>query len=346
MTRANFLQLIGFATIRGFLPDNVKPFPGQKTEFLKEDDYFIEKLFLESLVFDGVGSLGIDRSLGTVSLKPGDIKRLTGIDIGTQGVRPHQLNEQNRWLEQHKDAFFRIDRASDIETTKKTNKYGMLYYTQLGFDLGGSVEPLAKWKEEGLRSLQITYGDNELGGGSNSNEIPLSPLGKEVVKEMNRLRMVVDISHTGKRTTLDVCEISSVPVTANHANAERLSGHSRNKSDEELKAVAGTGGVVGVTPINRFILQNRSRPATIDDFVDHVDYIVQLIGIDHTGIASDCGMDGTQRYEVDFSDPYLNSYERWMHLARRLHKKGYSRESLQKILGLNFKRVYSRILDP
>ncbi|TFG36839.1 MAG: hypothetical protein E4H45_00190 [Nitrospirales bacterium] len=346
MSRASFLRLLGCSTLGLFLPNSSESVSKSQSKDSNLENQFIDKLFSESLVFDGVGSLGIKRGLERVSFVPGDIKKLTGIDAGTQGVPTARLDEHNRWLEEHKDAFYRIDRASDIRTTQVTNRYGMLYYIQQGFEMNGIIESLAKWKEQGLRCLQITYGDNELGGGSRSNETPLSALGKNVIKEMNRLRMVVDISHTGKRTTLDVCQLSSAPVTANHANAERLTGHSRNKSDEEMKAIAETGGLVGVTTINRFIIQDHSRPATIDDFVDHVDYIVQMIGIDHVGIASDCGMDGTQRYEVDFSGPYLNSYERWKHVARRLHRKGYTETDLKKILGLNFKRVFAQILDP
>ncbi len=277
---------------------------------------------------------------------PGGIKRLTGIDVGNHSTRVNRLADRNRWVELHSDALLRIDKASDIEKAKKTNHYGIIYYTQLGYDLGGSIEPLAKWKEEGLRVFQITYGDNELGGGSRSDDLPLSSLGKKVVKELNRLRMVVDISHCGRRTTLDVTEASGDPVTANHANAERLTNNGRNKSDEELKAIARTGGVVGITNINRYLLMDSSRPATIDDFVAHVDYMVEKIGIDHVGISSDGSLDGGLRYEVDYSDPFLCSSERWKNVARRLHEMGYSRQDLQKILGLNFKRVYEQVLDP
>jgi len=346
ITRAEFLCLMGLTGLGCLLPGKFGFPEGGTSEPSRAEDDFIENLFQKSFVFDGCGVTSDKRGKERGPVVPGEIKRLTGVDAGTRGVRPHRLKEQNLWLEQHKDAFYRIDRASDLKTTKETNKYGMLYYTQLGFDLKGSVEPLAEWKEGGLRSLQLTYGDNELGGGSRSNEIPLSPLGKQVVKEMNRLRMVVDISHSGKRTTLDACNESDQPVTANHANVEKLSGHSRNKSDEELRAIIKTGGVVGVTLINRFILQNPSRPATVDDFVDHVDYLVEFLGIDHVGIAADCYLDGSQVYEVDFSDPYLNSYDRWKHVARRLHDKGYSREDIQKVLGLNFKRIFEQVLDP
>lgn len=346
LTRAEFLRLMGFSSFGLFFPYSFDFAQRGKREILNKENDFIEKLFAESLVIDGVGSLGIKRGKGYVSLLPGEIKRLTGIDVATQGAKVHRLAEQNSWVERHSDVFLKIERASDIEKAKKTNLFGLIYYTQKDFDLKGSIEPLSKWKEEGLRSLQITYGDNELGGGSRSDDLPLTELGKKVVKELNRLRMVVDVSHCGKRTTLDVTEVTTHPLTANHANAERLCSHSRNKSDEELEAIARTGGVVGVTTIGRFLLQDPSRPATMDDFVAHIDYIVEKIGIDHVGIAGDCYMDGTQVYEVDFSDSLIDSYDRWRHLARRLNDKGYSKKDLQKILGLNFKRVFAQVLDP
>lgn len=344
--RSEFIRMIGYTALGMILPANAESLLGQPKERKDDLDEFTKSLVSDGFVFDGCGSLGINRGKGMVSLLPGDIKKLTGIDAGTHGARPEHLSETNKWIAEYKDAFFRIDRASDIETTKKTNKYGMLLYAQREFDLKGSIEPLARWKEEGLRSLQISYGDNELGGGSRSDETPLSALGKQVVQEMNRLRMIVDVSHSGKRTTLDVCAATGAPVTANHANVFRLTGLDRNKTDEELKAIAGTGGMVGVTSINRFILRDPSRPATINEFIDHVDYLVQMIGIDKVGLASDCGMDGTQRYEVDFSGPLLNSYDRWRYVAFRLRKKGYSGEDIQKVLGSNFKRVFSQVLDP
>lgn len=318
----------------------------RKNEISGNPDDFIEKLFVESLIIDGVVNLGMKRGKSSSPLVPGQIKKLTGINVGGHTTRISTLSSRNQWVEQRSEALMRVDRASDIEKARKINRYGIIYYVQSGFDLKGSVEPLSQLKDGGIRVFQITYLDNELGGGSGSDNIPLSPLGRKVVKELNRLRMVVDISHCGKQTTLDVTDVSSHPVTANHANVWQLCRNSRNKSDEELKAIAATGGVVGVTPINRYLLQDSSRPATIDDFVAHIDYMVEKIGIDHVGVASDGYMDGTERYDVDFSDKYINSPERWKHVARKLHKMGYSKVDLQKILGLNFKRIYDQVLDP
>jgi len=346
LTRSEFLKWMGASSLgllitsqKGLSSDPVKTLEGN-------DDDFIEKFFQESLIIDGTVNLGMKRGQTSSSFIPGEIKRITGINVGGHTTRIATLKRRNQWLAERQAGMIRIDRASDIGLAQKTNRYGIIYYVQSGFDLKGSIEPLSEWKEGGIRIFQLTYGDNELGGGGKSDELPLAPFGKKVVQELNRLRMVVDVSHCGKRTTLDAAELSSYPITANHANVEALAPVSRNKSDEELRAIAKTGGVIGVTSINRFLLKEPNRPATIDDFVAHIDYIVGKIGVDHVGVGSDSYMDGTQRYEVDFSDKYINSSERWKHVALRLHERGYQQADLQKIFGLNFKRVYDSVLDP
>jgi len=346
LTRSEFLRVLGLSSLGLFLPTYMSPRVSGKKEDSTFGDAFIEKLLAESLVIDGTANLGIKRGKGLSPMIPGELKRLTGINIGGHTTRVARIDRMNDLVKSHPDALMRIDKASDIEKARNENKYGIVFYAQSEADLQGSIEPLAKWKEEGLRIFQITYRDNELGGGSSSDDLPLTSLGKHVVKELNRLKMVVDVSHCGKRTTLDVCDASSEPVTANHACVEKLTNHSRNKSDEELKAVAQTGGVVGLTTINRFFLINPSRPATLNDFVAHLDYMVETIGIDHVGLSSDSQMDGEHRYEVDYSDGTLCSYARWKHVAQKLKSMGYSREDLQKVLGLNFKRVYDQVLDP
>ncbi len=346
MKRSEFLKWMGASSLGLFFPLRGELFCDQKSGSEGRDGDFIEEFFRESLIIDGTVNLGMKRGRTSSSFVPGEIKRKTGINVGGHTTRITTLKRRNQWLMERQSGLLRIDRASDIEAARKTNRYGIIYFVQSGFDLRGSIEPLAEWKEDGIRIFQLTYSDNELGGGSGSDELPLTVFGKKVVQELNRLRMVVDVSHCGKRTTLDAAEESSHPITANHANAEALAPVSRNKSDEELQAIAQTGGVIGVTTINRYLLREPTRPASVDDFVAHIDYIVEKIGVGHVGVGSDCYMDGTQRYEVDFSDKLINSPERWKHIAHKLHERGYKHEDLKKIFGLNFKRIYDAVFDP
>ncbi len=345
ISRSRFLRLAGLAGQAAFF--GIGTGAARGIPFLQPEhaDRF-HRLVADSFVMDGNANLGIKRGHGLSPLAKGEVIRLTGIKVGNHSMRPSSLGSMSKRMRDHPGSLLHVKRARDLDLAWRSGRYGVAFYVQGGFDLGDSVEPLSKWKEEGLRVFQITLEDNELGGGAESDERPLTRLGKQVVRELNRLHLVVDVSHCGKRTTLDTAAASSAPITANHANAERLTPHSRNKSDEELKAIAATGGVVGVTNINRYLMRNTSRPATVDDFVAHLDYMVEKIGIDHVGISSDSWMDGSNVYDVDYSDPYLNSYDRWRHVVRKLGGRGYSDLDIQKILGLNFKRVYEVILDP
>ncbi len=347
--RARFLKLAAAGIAGLSLPLGlVRRATGQQQYSNPVEDPSINELFARSIVFDGVVSLTAQRGDETPDLQPRTVKRLTGIDFGNMTTRVQRLHLLSEQMQRRSAGAMTVLRFRDFSTARESGRFGGIHYVQQGFDeeLRGSVEPIAVWKEQGLRAVQITYHDGLLGGGAGSDDMPLSELGRNVVRELNRLHMIVDVSHTGRRTTLDVAEHSAAPVTANHASAAGLTDHRRNKSDEELKAIAATGGLVGVTGIGRYILRDASRPATLDDFVAHVDYMVQMIGIDHVGISSDGYLDGTQVFDMDFSDRYINSYERWKHVAARLRSMGYSDVDLQKVLGLNLLRIYEEVMDP
>lgn len=347
-SRAKFLKSAGLTTLGAVFPLLWRAHGGEAVQ--DPISATVERLFQSSIVIDGVVSPWVneDRFPGS----PGEIDQLTAIDIGAFTVPVEQLRETFSWKrefqQERNNAFVLIERASDIDLAWRTNRYGPILYVQKDIHLGGSVAPLLEWKRDGLRILQITYSnENELGGGDRpeSTDLPLSPLGRDVVKELNRLNMVVDVSHTGRRTTLDVVETTSQPITANHTSAAALTDHFRAKSDQELRAIAGTGGVIGVVTVGRFI-ERPGRPRSIDDFVAHVDYMVELVGIDHVGVATDGWLSGAPAYETDRVDPLLNGMDRWKHVAQRLFDMGYSATDLQKLLGLNFKRVYQYVLDP
>ena len=123
----------------------------------------------------------------------------------------------------------------------------------------------------------------------------LTDLGRAAIAEMNALGMIVDVSLCSKQTTLDAAALSTKPIIATHVNAEALTPVTRNKSEEELIAIAATGGVIGVTPIRAFLDTNRDGSAGIDDMIAHIEYMVTLVGIDRIGISSDSDLDGWEK---------------------------------------------------
>lgn len=339
LTRSQFLRLSGLCAAGSLLVPHLDVLAREA------GNDAIDTLVAESFVMDGNVNLGMSRGRSYSPLEPGALKKLTGLSAGNHTVRTESMAGVRRRIEANPASLIQIERAADLDASLKTNRYGVVFYIQGDFDLKGSVESLSEWKAQGLRVLQLTNEDNELGGGTSGDDVALTALGKRVVRELNRLRMIVDVSHSGRRTTLDAAAASSHPITANHVNVEALTPHARNKSDDELKAIAATGGVIAATNINRYFIRDHRRPATIEDFVAHIDALVQRIGIDHVGISSDSYMDGSQRFDVDYSDQYMCSPQRWKHVARLLMARGYSAGDVKKVLGLNFKRVYEKVLD-
>jgi membrane dipeptidase len=165
----------------------------------------------------------------------------------------------------------------------------------------------------------------------------LTKFGVELVREMNRLGMLVDIAHLAPAGVRDVFEVSEAPVIASHANAHAVCPAPRNLSDEQLAGIAATGGLVGATYVPDFITDGE-EPATLDMLVDHVDHMVRVAGVDHVGLGSD--FDG-------FGDPPpagLEDASCVPNVTARLLERGYTSEDTQKILGGNWLRVIGQVM--
>ena len=137
--------------------------------------------------------------------------------------------------------------------------------------------------------------------------------------------MIVDCSHCTKQTTLESAALSTKPVIATHANAEALTARYRNKDDEELLAIAGTGGVIGVTTIRWMLDTDRDGAAGMDDMIAHIEYIVELVGIDHVGTSSDARLDGWEESSVHYADADLAAIDRWVRLRLAALRQGLDR---------------------
>ena len=174
----------------------------------------------------------------------------------------------------------------------------------------------------------------------------MTDLGRFAIAEMNALGMIVDVSHSNRQTTLDTAALSTKPIIANHANADALTPVSRNKTDAELVAIAGTGGVIGVTTIRWMLDTDDDGRAGMDDFIAHVEYVVDLVGIDHVGISTDAWMDGWEQTSGHYADSDLAAPDRWVRLTARLRARGWTEVDLAKLLGGNFVRVFEQVLPP
>lgn len=251
----------------------------------------------------------------------------------------------------------------DIRKAKETNLKAGIITAQETEGLGKNLDLLDALHNFGLRILQLTYNTHNYigsGCGENSNG-GLTNFGIQFIKRMNDLGIVVDTGHCGKQTTLDACKYSQKPVIASHTGAEEVYFHYRNKSDEEIKAIADTGGVVGVYAMPWFLCEDENN-TTVEDLLDHIEYIINLVGIDHVGIGTDWPMSDLTWSLVYFKENImeklgfkkgdgaatekfigLEKFSNFINITRGLVSRGYSDEEVKKILGSNWLRVFNAI---
>ena len=196
------------------------------------------------------------------------------------------------------DQYLIVKTVKDIERAKQEGTMGIIMGSQGPEQIGYDVKLLRIYKELGVRIIQPAYYEQSpLGEGcGDRTNAGLSNLGVEFIKEMNRLNMLIDLSHCGPKFTMDATELSEQPVACTHTGARGVVEHIRNKSDDILKAIAKKGGVIGITCYTSFCEIKKGTDPTFEDFMTMVDYTVKLIGADHVGIGFDINQESPQSY--------------------------------------------------
>jgi membrane dipeptidase len=263
-----------------------------------------------------------------------------------------------KWLEIDRSRAhnIRIARSvADIRAAKAAGETAIVIHFQGADPIEDELDFLNVFHTCGLRVMQLTYNArNRLGDGCfEPTDAGLSKFGRKVIRRMEELSMVVDLAHAGARTALEAAEAATRPIIISHANARALCDSPRNATDEMIRAVAASGGVIGVCAAPFFLA--RQGPATVDMLVDHIDYIANLVGIEHVGL----GFDFADEDEDDFV--YFGYDERYIprppwiwpsgiaghedapNIAAVLRKRGYGESDVRSVLGENFLRVFERI---
>lgn len=273
------------------------------------------------------------------------------------GYSPHTFNDTIALLRHYRAA---VDAHPDLELA--TNVGDVAAITRAGciavvFDLEDSrpldddLDNLATLANLGVRTLLPTYNHaNRAGSGClDTADGGLTAWGRSVVAEMNRVGIVPDGSHCSARTGLDMCEVSMGPVVYSHSCMRAVWDHPRNITDDQARACAGTGGVIGITGVGIFLGPNTP---TLDAMTRHLEYAVELVGIDHVGVSSDFSFDLADANDEFARNPHLfdDSYTRWgpiqwmppetlLTLDEHLGRRGWSTTDIHAILGGNFYRV-------
>jgi microsomal dipeptidase-like Zn-dependent dipeptidase/gamma-glutamyl-gamma-aminobutyrate hydrolase PuuD len=250
----------------------------------------------------------------------------------------NQLNAIYEQVEMNKDRCGIAITAEDLVRLKSEGKKAFFIGIENGYGIGKDLSNLSRFQKRGVNYMTLCHMKNndicDSSGDTAALWNGLSPFGRKVVKNMNRIGMIVDVSHVSDKTFYDVIRLSKVPVIASHSSVRALCSHSRNLTDEQLRTLAKNGGVAQICILDEFINDN-NREADLKGVIEHIDHAVKVCGIDHVGIASD--------FDGGGGVIGCNGSNDMISITVRLLEKGYSDEDIAKIWSGNFLRVLGKV---
>jgi len=341
----------------------------------------IRKLYQNSIVIDATGSPedligGWPRAHSL--LTPEELEQIAesgvtavNVTVSAPGLETTVANIAG-WhgaIANHPQNLVLVRSSADISRAREAGRLGIILGFQHTEMMGRDLDWLNRFNDLGVRSIQLTYNKRNLMGDGclEPADAGLSKLGFEAVERMNALGLAVDLSHCGRRTTLEGIEASSRPPLITHSGCRALHNNPRNKDDDALRAMADRGGVIGIY-FMPFLGDNGSPWATEAMVLDHVDHALKVCGEEHVGIGTD-GPIPTVRESQEFFDmmktvekqraaggvqapgeqgkfPYiqeLNHPLRIEQLAEGMHRRGHPHRVIEKVIGANFYRAFSEI---
>lgn len=232
--------------------------------------------------------------------------------------------------------------SDDVRRILAKGKKVIMIGVENAYSMGLDTSNVKRFWERGARYVSLTHNGHSQFSDSNTGEFDgtalyngLSDLGKEVVELLNYYGIMIDISHPSKEAIRQMAELSKAPIIASHSSARALRDHPRNVDDEQLKWIKENGGVIQTTALGFFLTNREDPPANMDDFMDHIDYMVEEIGIDHVGISSDFDGGGGIIGWEDASET--------MNVTSALRERGYSELEIAKLWGGNLLRVLDEV---
>jgi membrane dipeptidase len=293
---------------------------------------------------------------------------VSSVTIGAFGPRSftyeNAIRDISRWTRKFDavDRFLKVTDADGIERAHAERRQGIILNFQNTDHFGGDLDTLAEFSDLGVRIIQLTYNARNLVGDGCTERNPsgLSNYGLQVVKAMNELGILIDVSHCSHPTAFDAIEASEKPIAITHGFARELNPHDRGASDDLLRAV-GDRGYVGIVCVPFFLTSDPD--CTLDHFIRHVDHVSGLIGADHVGIGTDWAPPVPPRlqemltievqrigfrpeHRVDWSATIkdLDRYVDYPNITRALVEHGYTDDEVRGFLGGNFLRIFREVV--
>jgi membrane dipeptidase len=277
-----------------------------------------------------------------------------GYDVVPWSTTIRAIADYTKGIEAHKD-YVLCATFADVQRAWQAGKLALTYDIEGMGALNGDLAMVELYYRLGVRQMLIAYNiNNDAGGGCHDKDTGLTDFGRSVVREMNRVGMVVDCAHSGIESGLEAMKLSSQPCIFSHANARALLDHERNITDKQIKAVAATGGVIGVNGVGFFLGKG---PAKVEAMVAQIDYMSKLVGAEHVGIGLDYDPPGnspqvdpatvqkfwpSRQYPDSINTTFL-APDVLPQIAQQLRSKGYKGTAIRGVMGENFMRVASKV---
>lgn len=278
-----------------------------------------------------------------------------------EGFKPTMDNiaTWKKYFRNNDDILLEVRTTSDIYRAKQENKTGIILGFQNAAAFDENVGYVELFKQLGVGIVQLTYNtQNFIGTGCYEDDGGLSDYGHDIVAEMNRVGILVDLSHVGPQTSIEAITTSTKPVAYTHCLPAGLKQHPRNKSDEQLQFIVDHGGFIGVTMFAPFL--KRGIESTVDDYVDAMDYVINLVGEDSVGI----GTDFTQGHHDDFFEwitrdkgigrkltefgeiinpEGIRTIGEFANITAAMERAGWGEAKIRKIMGENWLRLLADV---
>jgi membrane dipeptidase len=241
---------------------------------------------------------------------------------------------------------------AEIDAAVSSGHIAFVLAIEGGEPIQDGIESLRVFYQLGVRVLGLTWNQRNLlaeGVGEERAAGGLTELGREMVREANRLGVLLDVSHLSVKSFWDLLETSEAPVIASHSNAKALCGHRRNLDDAQLKALAETGGVIGVNAVADFLDDDRHQ-ASIERVLDHIDYVANLVGIERVALGPDfvdylrTGPDTIPGADEIIAPEGFENITAMPNVTAGLLQRGYTEEQIRGVLGGNFLDVLTRVV--
>jgi membrane dipeptidase len=345
---------------------------------------FTQQAYSKAVVIDALGGPGgfepdLPEGAGISARSLADVKAsgvtAVNLTVNSVGNGPGKFEQtvagiaySEQMIAEHPDHFMKVLTARDLATAKSTGRMGLIYGFQDTSALDGDLSRLAMFHGLGVRIVQPVYNRRNLMGDGclEPADGGLSTLGRELIAEINKLKILLDLSHAGVRTQAEGIAASKAPMAITHTGCRALVDVPRNTHDRELKAVADRGGVVGIYFMP--FLRASGQPHA-EDLLRHLEHAVNVCGEDHVGLGTDGGISGIKlddkyaEFQRKFFEerqkagiaapgeaadvfnlvPEYNDERRFFTLANDLSERGWPAKRVEKILGANFARLFGEV---